>query len=106
MQHSMISGNVMWGLPLQYKLLPEYFKDVAGYRTHMVGKWHLGHFSLSHTPKMRGFDTFFGFFSGYESYYGHVSEVSAGCMNYDWGCWYESYYGHVSEVSAGCMNYD
>ena len=89
MQHSMISGNVMWGLPLQYKLMPEYLKDTAGYRTHMVGKWHLGHFSLSHTPKQRGFDTFFGFFSGYESYYGHVSEVSAGCMNYDWGCWYD-----------------
>ena len=89
MQHSMISGNVMWGLPLQYKLMPEYLKDTAGYRTHMVGKWHLGHFSLAHTPKQRGFDTFFGFFSGYESYYGHVSEVSAGCMNYDWGCWYD-----------------
>ncbi|KAL8582265.1 hypothetical protein ACOMHN_037022 [Nucella lapillus] len=46
-------------LPLQYKLLPAYLKDL-GYHTHMAGKWHLGHCNVNATPIKRGFDTQFG----------------------------------------------
>ena len=35
----------------------------AGYRTHLIGKWHLGHATLSHTPWARGFDSAYGFFA-------------------------------------------
>ena len=40
--------------------------QAAGYRTHMIGKWHLGHFASPQTPLARGFDSFFGFFSGFQ----------------------------------------
>ncbi|KAL8607759.1 hypothetical protein ACOMHN_039432 [Nucella lapillus] len=42
-------------LPLQYKLLPAYLKDL-GYHTHMVGKWHLGHCKVNATPIKRGWN--------------------------------------------------
>jgi arylsulfatase B/arylsulfatase I/J len=41
----------------------------AGYRTGMVGKWHLGFSSNSHTPLNRGFDTFYGFYNGFIDYW-------------------------------------
>ncbi|MCG6156096.1 sulfatase-like hydrolase/transferase [Rubinisphaera margarita] len=47
------------GLPVSEKTLAQYFKD-AGYKTALVGKWHLGGTARFH-PQRRGFDEFFGF---------------------------------------------
>jgi arylsulfatase A-like enzyme len=42
----------------------------AGYRTAAIGKWHLG--SAKHSrPLAQGFDSFFGFYSGWIDYYSH-----------------------------------
>ena len=113
MGHGIISGNSPWGLPTNYSLMPEYLKAVGGYSTHLVGKWHLGHFQASHTvspprplpthvppsrtqpnfqhlshlttkhtharttqPLERGFDSFYGFFSGFTGAFHHTSELS------------------------------
>ena len=38
MHHGIISGNDPWGLPLHYKIMPQYLQTLASYRTHMVGK--------------------------------------------------------------------
>jgi len=59
-------------LPLDIKLLPELMKK-DGYRTHLVGKWHLGFETIRHTPVMRGFDTFTGFYNGMQDYYTHTT---------------------------------
>ncbi|XP_077564897.1 arylsulfatase B-like isoform X2 [Haemaphysalis longicornis] len=56
------------GLPLHFKLLPEYLKDL-GYERHLVGKWHLGYSSLNYTPTYRGFDSFYGWYTGPTDYY-------------------------------------
>jgi arylsulfatase A-like enzyme len=40
----------------------------AGYRTALVGKWHLGH-AEPFRPMRRGFDEFFGFLGGAHSYF-------------------------------------
>ncbi|XP_070389378.1 arylsulfatase B-like [Dermacentor albipictus] len=59
------------GLPLDVKIMPEHFKDL-GYETHLVGKWHIGYYSLQYTPSFRGFDTFLGVYTGPVDYYSHV----------------------------------
>ncbi|KAL1421918.1 hypothetical protein MTO96_022627 [Rhipicephalus appendiculatus] len=59
-----------WGLPLDVRLLPQYLKDI-GYETHLVGKWDIGYYKSDLTPTCRGFDSFYGYYNGEESYYTH-----------------------------------
>jgi len=58
------------GLPLNETLMPQHFKN-SGYATHAIGKWHLGFYTWEHTPTFRGFDSFYGFYSGGEDYNNH-----------------------------------
>ncbi|NCG09282.1 MAG: sulfatase-like hydrolase/transferase [Verrucomicrobia bacterium] len=55
------------GLPLDEKTFAERLKP-AGYRTGMIGKWHLGAAEPYH-PNNRGFDYFYGFLSGGHDYF-------------------------------------
>lgn len=55
-----------FGLPLEEKTIADLIKD-AGYKTGMVGKWHLG-FEPKFNPTKRGFDEFFGFLGGAHPY--------------------------------------
>lgn len=101
MNHGFISGNDPWGLPLKFKIMPEYLKE-AGYKTHMIGKWHLGHFSLPQTPLERGFDTFYGYFSGFEGFFYHTAEISQ-CDKED-DCYYDLRDGWTPVRATGVYN--
>ncbi|MEA2068068.1 MAG: sulfatase-like hydrolase/transferase [Verrucomicrobiota bacterium] len=77
------------GVPVSETMLPELFQQ-AGYRTAMIGKWHLGKTTRAplpvqthdyhknatvgcipeHNPVNRGFDHYFGFNSSGTTYYG------------------------------------
>ncbi|MGB0599268.1 MAG: sulfatase-like hydrolase/transferase [Rubripirellula sp.] len=59
--------NELMGLPIGERTIASRLKD-AGYRTGMVGKWHLGAASPFH-PLRRGFDFFYGFLGGGHDYF-------------------------------------
>ena len=44
---------------------------MAGYETHIVGKWHLGFYEWPYTPTYCGFDSFYGFYTGSEDHFNH-----------------------------------
>ena len=62
-------GSKVLGLPPQHPTLPSLLQG-AGYRTALIGKWHLGcapHFG----PLKSGYDSFFGPMSGGMDYFTH-----------------------------------
>jgi arylsulfatase A-like enzyme len=86
------------GVPLNETFLPEVLKH-EGYRTHAVGKWHLGQHAWEFTPVFRGYESYLGFFNGGESYFDHAVPLIPTHGNHDYdfsrqtgercgeGCW-------------------
>ncbi len=56
-------------LPSEEVTLAEQLSE-AGYRTALVGKWHLGHTEPEHHPNQHGFDHFYGCLNGAVDYTG------------------------------------
>jgi arylsulfatase A-like enzyme len=60
------------GIPPGHPTLPGLLRE-AGYRTALIGKWHLGY--LPHySPLKSGYDEFFGIMGGYTGYYTHKGD--------------------------------
>lgn len=68
MQGLPLSAGVPKGIPLNVTLMPEYLRRL-GYVTRLVGKWDVGYYTDAHTPVKRGFDTFFGYYTGLVGYF-------------------------------------
>ncbi len=62
-------GQKDFGLPASGASLPRRLKQ-AGYRTALLGKWHLG-YKEPWGPNAHGFDEFFGFLAADLDYYSH-----------------------------------
>lgn len=72
LQTLVIPTPAKYGMPTDERLLPQALKE-AGYRTAMVGKWHLGHSDRKYWPRQRGFDYHYGSMVGEIDYLTHSS---------------------------------
>jgi arylsulfatase A-like enzyme len=73
--NSKSKGSSVLGLPPEHPTLPSLLK-ASGYRTALIGKWHLGyppHFS----PIKSGYEEFFGPMSGGVDYFTHCASSGA-----------------------------
>jgi arylsulfatase A-like enzyme len=70
LQTLVIPSNARYGLPTDERLLPQLLAD-AGYRTAIVGKWHLGHAERQYWPLQRGFQYQYGPLLGEIDYFTH-----------------------------------
>jgi arylsulfatase A-like enzyme len=68
LQTLVIFPSHKYGLPTDELTLPQALKD-TGYRTMIVGKWHLGHADKKYWPQNRGFDHFYGNLVGEVDYF-------------------------------------
>ncbi|KAL8595794.1 hypothetical protein ACOMHN_012213 [Nucella lapillus] len=81
-QNAVVREGMEDYVPLDITFLPQRLKE-AGYSTHLVGKWHLGHCRRDATPKSRGFDSFLGVLNGYNNYYTKKLQVIADQNEFD-----------------------
>jgi arylsulfatase A-like enzyme len=70
LQTAVIPAAYTYGLPTDEWLLPQSLKE-AGYKTAIVGKWHLGHGDQKFWPRQRGFDHQYGPLIGEIDYFTH-----------------------------------
>lgn len=70
LQTIVIPGPADYGLDPSEWLLPQCLKE-AGYKTAIIGKWHLGHADMKYWPRQRGFDYQYGAMIGELDYYTH-----------------------------------
>lgn len=70
LQTLVIPSAGRYGLATDERLLPQALKE-AGYRTAIVGKWHLGHADRKYWPQQRGFDYQYGPLLGEIDYFTH-----------------------------------
>ena len=72
LQTAVIPSAGKYGLATDEWLLPQALKE-AGYRTAIVGKWHLGHADRKYWPRQRGFDYQYGPLLGEIDYFTHAA---------------------------------
>jgi arylsulfatase A-like enzyme len=70
LQTAVIPSVSTYGLDTTEWLLPQCLA-AAGYRTAIIGKWHLGHADRKYWPRQRGFDYQYGAMIGELDYFTH-----------------------------------
>lgn len=59
-------------LPPEIPTMPQLMKKL-GYKTHLIGKWHLGAAHRYDTPTEKGFDSHFGYWNGFVGYFDYLA---------------------------------
>ncbi|XP_013411686.1 arylsulfatase I-like [Lingula anatina] len=67
---NVVVGGIPVAMPLSETLISQKLKE-RGYRSHIVGKWHVGCYERAYLPTNRGFDSFYGIQHGRCDYYTH-----------------------------------
>lgn len=103
MRHGLQVGVVrpwaQYGLPLEERTIAQELKDL-GYRTAIVGKWHLGHFRPEYLPTRRGFDHQYGHYNGAIDYFKHDRDGGFDWHRDDKVCHEEGYSTHLIAKDA------
>ncbi|MCX6928073.1 MAG: arylsulfatase, partial [Verrucomicrobia bacterium] len=73
LQTAVIPSVSTYGLDTTEWLLPQALKE-AGYKTAIIGKWHLGHADKKFWPRQRGFDYQYGAMIGELDYFTHEEQ--------------------------------
>ena len=73
-------GSATLGLPPEHPTLPSLLRD-AGYRTALIGKWHLGYLP-NFGPLRSGYEEFFGPTSGGVDYFTHCDSTGQHDLNF------------------------
>lgn len=68
LQSYVIPAALRYGLPTDEWILPQALGEV-GYRTAIIGKWHIGHGDQQFWPRQRGFDHYYGFLASENDYF-------------------------------------
>ncbi|CAH1403406.1 unnamed protein product [Nezara viridula] len=102
MQGTPCIAGIHDGLPLNVTIMPQYFSKL-GYKSHLVGKWHLGYESADYLPTRRGFDSFFGYLNGYLGYWDythHATGIGVGrdIRRNEEGVWTECYGNYLTDL--------
>ena len=71
LEEPLVNNREHIGLPIEHPTLPSLLKT-AGYRTMLIGKWHLG-FLPKFDPLKSGYEQFFGLRGGAVDYYTHLA---------------------------------
>jgi arylsulfatase A-like enzyme len=71
LQTAVIPAVASYGLDTSEWLLPQALHE-AGYKTAIIGKWHLGHADRKYWPRQRGFDYQYGAMIGEVDYFTHT----------------------------------
>lgn len=79
LEEPITNTNDQVGLPVSHPTLPSLLRD-HGYRTSLVGKWHLG-LSNNVGPLQSGYQSFYGVHFGSADYFRHQRETNIGGMN-------------------------
>ena len=80
LQHGIIQNSQKSCLPPAFLTLADAFK-AGGWRTSMIGKWHLGLYKDACLPWNRGFDTFYGYLTGSELHYTKMQRSARGSLH-------------------------
>ena len=73
LQSNVLIGAAPYALPINIAIFPEYLKKL-NFKSHAVGKWHLGSHTYHVTPIHRGFLSHTGYWTGHEDYYDHTAQ--------------------------------
>ena len=93
-----VEATTPWGLPLTFDILPQFLAEAGNYSSHMVGKWDVGHFNEAFLPTQRGFDTHFGYYSPYVSYFSYIADVDT-CTSPE--CFHDMHDSHRRNATTG-----
>ncbi|MBP7141393.1 MAG: arylsulfatase, partial [Opitutaceae bacterium] len=73
LQTGVIRPWASYGLSLKERTMADILR-ASGYRTLLLGKWHLGHFAREYLPLQRGFEYHYGHYNGAIDYFTHERE--------------------------------